>query len=74
MSVEAVNELPAWGVQKPPHGVGEKRFQGVISAAPAAMVKIPAGLKTKTGWGPGAQAASTVRFLNRPRLGGPGKQ
>ncbi len=52
--MEAVNELPAWGMQKPPHGVGEKRFHGVISAAPAAMVNIPAGLRTGTGWGPGA--------------------
>ncbi len=48
--VEAAKELPAWGVQKPPHGVGEKRFPGGFSAAPAAMVKKPAGLKMRSAW------------------------
>jgi hypothetical protein len=43
-SVEAVKELPARGVQKPPCGVGEKRFPGIFSTAPAAMVEIPVGL------------------------------
>jgi hypothetical protein len=45
--VEAVKELPAQGVQKSPCGVGDKRFPGIFSAAPAAIVEIPAGLKTR---------------------------
>jgi hypothetical protein len=43
-------ELPAQGVQKPPCGVGEKQFPGRFSAAPAAMVKKPTGLKTRPTW------------------------
>ncbi len=45
--MEAAKELSAWGVQKPPSGVGEKRFLGELSAAPAGMVKKPVGLKTR---------------------------
>jgi hypothetical protein len=45
--LEAEKELLARGVQKPLHCVGEKRFLGEFSAAPAVMVKIPAGLKTR---------------------------
>ncbi len=49
--VEAVKELLAWGVQKPPRRVGEKQFPGQFSAAPAAMVEIPASLRTRHAWG-----------------------
>ncbi len=49
-SVEAVKELPALSVQKPPRGLGEKWFPDQFSAAPAAMVEIPAGLKTRPAW------------------------
>ncbi len=45
--VEAAEELPVQGMQKPPHTVGEKQFSGIFLAAPAAMVKKPAGLKTR---------------------------
>ncbi len=48
--VEARKELLARGVQKPPCGVGEKQFPGEFSAAPDAMVKIPAGLRTRPAW------------------------
>jgi hypothetical protein len=49
--VEAAKELPAWGVQKPPRGVGETLFLGGFSAAaPAAMVEIPEGLRTRPAW------------------------
>ncbi len=40
--MEAEKELPAQGVQKPPRWVGEKRFLGGFSVAPATMVEIPA--------------------------------
>jgi hypothetical protein len=45
--VGAAKELPAQGMQKPPCGVGEKQSLGKFSAAPAAMVKKSAGLKTR---------------------------
>jgi hypothetical protein len=48
--VEAAKELPARSVQKPPWGVGEKQFPVGFSAAPAAMVKKPAGLRTRVAW------------------------
>ncbi len=49
--VEAVKELPAWGVQKPPRRVGKKRFPGGFLAAPAAMVRTLASLRMKlAGW------------------------
>jgi hypothetical protein len=48
--VEAAKELPVWGVQKPPRGVGEKWFLGGFSAAPAVMVKMPVGLRTRPTW------------------------
>jgi hypothetical protein len=41
---------PAGVEQKPPRGVREKRFPGIFSVAPAAMVGIPAGLKTRPAW------------------------
>jgi hypothetical protein len=47
VSVEAVKELPAQGVQKPLRDVGEKQFPRVFSTAPAAKVRIPADLKTR---------------------------
>jgi hypothetical protein len=47
--VKAGKELPTQGVQKPPRGVGDKRFPGEFLAAPAVMVKIPAGLRTSQG-------------------------
>jgi hypothetical protein len=31
---EAAKELPAWGVQKTPRGLGEKQFLGGFLAAP----------------------------------------
>jgi hypothetical protein len=37
-------------VQKPPRRAGEKRFLGGFSAASAAMVKKPAGLRTRPTW------------------------
>jgi hypothetical protein len=37
-------------MQKPPCGVGEKRFQDKFSAAPAALVEIPVGLRTRPAW------------------------
>ncbi len=48
--VEAAKELLSQDMQKPSHGVGEKRFLGKFSAAPAVVVKIPAGLRTKPAW------------------------
>ncbi len=48
--MEATKELPARGEQKPPGGIGEKWFPGGFSAAPAEMVKKPAGLKMKSSW------------------------
>jgi hypothetical protein len=48
--VEVVKELPAQGVQKPSRGVGEKWFTSVFLAAPAAIVKVPAGLRTRPTW------------------------
>ncbi len=58
--VEAVQELPARGVQKPSRGVGEKQFQDIFLAAPAAMVKIPAGLKTRRRCGLSGVASAAV--------------
>jgi hypothetical protein len=48
--VKAVKELQAPGVQKPPCRAREKRFLGGFLAAPAEMVKIPAGLRTRPTW------------------------
>jgi hypothetical protein len=45
--VQAAKELLARSLQKPPCRVGEKWFPGRFSAAPAAMVKIAADLKTR---------------------------
>jgi hypothetical protein len=45
--VEAAKELPAQGMQKPPRGVGEKPFPDGFLAAPATIVKKPAGLRTR---------------------------
>ncbi len=43
-------ELPAWGVQKPHRRVGKKWLTGKFLAAPAVMVKKPAGLAMRTTW------------------------
>ncbi len=37
-------------MQKPPRGVGKKQFSGGFLAAPAAVVKKPAVLKTRPAW------------------------
>jgi hypothetical protein len=48
--LEASKELQARGLQKIPYGVGEKRFLGEFSAAAAAVVKMPADLRTRHAW------------------------
>jgi hypothetical protein len=48
--VEAAKELPAQGVQELPCRLGDKQFRGGLLAAPAAMVKKPAGLRTRPAW------------------------